>query len=177
MPELRLENVSKLYKAEKKRKEYAVRDLSLTVTQGEFVFLIGSSGAGKSTMLKLMGGEISPDRGAVYLDGSLNVRQPPYAFENGPFIRAVFVFPLDRNGCSSYNNNRTKFLYGGFPMTGWTLFFTLLGAAILTAQLFRFIDLIERPARRSRKAVCLPAAWNVRLWASLSKKTWMSWRS
>lgn len=62
-------------------------------------------------------------------------------------------------------------------MTGWTLFFTLFGAAILTAQLFRFIDLIERPARRSRKAVCLPAAWNVRLWASLSKKTWMSWRS
>lgn len=68
MPELRLENVSKLYKAEKKRKEYAVRDLSLTVTQGEFVFLIGSSGAGKSTMLKLMGGEIAPDEGAVYID-------------------------------------------------------------------------------------------------------------
>lgn len=62
-------------------------------------------------------------------------------------------------------------------MTGWTLFFTLLGAAILTAQLFRFIDLIEQPARRSRKAVCLPAAWNVRLWAILSKKTWTSWRS
>ena len=74
MPELRLENVSKLYKAEKKRKEYAVRDLSLTVTQGEFVFLIGSSGAGKSTMLKLMGGEISPDRGAVYLDGGNLIR-------------------------------------------------------------------------------------------------------
>ena len=68
MPELRLENVSKLYKAEKKRKEYAVRDLSLTVTQGEFVFLIGSSGAGKSTMLKLMGGEISPDEGMVLVD-------------------------------------------------------------------------------------------------------------
>ena len=74
MPELRLENVSKLYKAEKKRKEYAVRDLSLTVTQGEFVFLIGSSGAGKSTMLKLMGGEIPPDKGAVYLDGGNLIR-------------------------------------------------------------------------------------------------------
>lgn len=74
MPELRLENVSKLYKAEKKRKEYAVRDLSLTVTQGEFVFVIGSSGAGKSTMLKLMGGEISPDKGAVYLDGGNLIR-------------------------------------------------------------------------------------------------------
>lgn len=55
-------------------------------------------------------------------------------------------------------------------MTGWTLFFTLLGVAILTAQLFRLIDLIERPARRSRKAACLPAAWNVRLWDSLDKK-------
>lgn len=74
MPELRLENVSKLYRAEKKRKEYAVQDLNLTVTQGEFVFLIGSSGAGKSTMLKLMGGEISPDKGAVYLDGGNMIR-------------------------------------------------------------------------------------------------------
>ena len=44
------------------------------VTQGEFVFLIGSSGAGKSTMLKLMGGEISPDKGAVYLDGGNMIR-------------------------------------------------------------------------------------------------------
>ena len=71
MPEVRLENVSKLYKSEDKRdkrKYYAVRELSLKVEQGEFVFLIGSSGAGKSTMLKLIGGEISPDEGAVFVD-------------------------------------------------------------------------------------------------------------
>ena len=37
-------------------------------------------------------------------------------------------------------------------MTGWTLFFTVLGVAILTAQLFRLIDLIERPARHTRRA-------------------------
>lgn len=36
-------------------------------------------------------------------------------------------------------------------MTGWTLFFTLLGVAFVTAQLFRIIDAIERPARRSRR--------------------------
>ncbi len=35
-------------------------------------------------------------------------------------------------------------------MTGWTLFFVLVGAAFLTAQLFRFIDFIERPARPAR---------------------------
>lgn len=68
MPEVRLEHASKLYTAENKRKQYAVRDLSLTVSQGEFVFLIGSSGAGKTTMLKLIGGEIPPDEGSVFVD-------------------------------------------------------------------------------------------------------------
>ena len=43
MPVLRMENASKRYKTDKKQVQYAVRDLSLTVEQGEFVFLIGSS--------------------------------------------------------------------------------------------------------------------------------------
>ena len=71
MPVIRMENASKYYKSEDKRdkrKHYAVREVDFTVQQGEFVFLIGSSGAGKSTMLKLIGGEISPDEGAVYVD-------------------------------------------------------------------------------------------------------------
>ena len=70
MPEVRMEKVSKIYKTEDKRKQYAVRDLEFAVQQGEFVFLSGSSGAGKSTMLKLIGGEISPDEGAVYVDNA-----------------------------------------------------------------------------------------------------------
>lgn len=68
MPEIRMEKVSKIYKTEDKRKHYAVRELDFTVQQGEFVFLIGSSGAGKSTMLKLIGGEIAPEEGTVYVD-------------------------------------------------------------------------------------------------------------
>ena len=35
-------------------------------------------------------------------------------------------------------------------MTGWSFFFIALGVAFLTAQLFRVIDIIERPARRPR---------------------------
>ena len=45
-------------------------------------------------------------------------------------------------------------------MTGWSLFFTFLGVAFLTVQLFRLIDLIERPSRRPaalRKT--LPEPW------------------
>lgn len=63
-------------------------------------------------------------------------------------------------------------------MTGWTLFFTIVGVAFLTAQLFHLIDFIERPTRR--RAACrktLPAAWNVRLWNALDEKPWMSWKS
>ena len=67
MAELRLEQVSKRY-VEDRRALYALKNISLTIEQGEFVFLIGSSGAGKSTMLKLIGGEISPDEGAVFVD-------------------------------------------------------------------------------------------------------------
>ena len=64
-------------------------------------------------------------------------------------------------------------------MTGWTLFFTLVGVAFLTAQLFRLLELIERPAPRSRAACrrTLPAAWNVRLWNALNEKPWTSWKS
>ena len=71
MAVIRLENASKLYRSEDKkdkRKYYAVQELNVTIEQGEFVFLIGSSGAGKSTMLKLIGGELTADEGAVYVD-------------------------------------------------------------------------------------------------------------
>ena len=36
-------------------------------------------------------------------------------------------------------------------MTGWTLFFILVGVTYLTAQLFRVIDAIERPAPHSHR--------------------------
>ncbi len=64
-------------------------------------------------------------------------------------------------------------------MTGWTLFFVILGVAFLTAQLFRLMDFIEGPAR-GRTEACrrnLPAAWNVRLWRALNERRWTSWKS
>ena len=65
-----------------------------------------------------------------------------------------FDIPLDTNDCSSYSMDRTKVLIKEESlMTGWTFFFILVGAALLTAQLFRAIDAIERPARRSRRRV------------------------
>ena len=62
-------------------------------------------------------------------------------------------------------------------MTAWTLFLTIVGVAFLTAQLFRLIDLIERPSRRSRREMALPATWNIRLWDSLLNTRWTFWKS
>src|SRR5437763_205762 len=46
----------------------ALRDVSLSVRPGEFVFLIGPSEAGKTTLLKLVHGALRPNRGRVRVD-------------------------------------------------------------------------------------------------------------
>lgn len=68
MPKITLENVTKVYQAD--RRVEAVSDVNLTIEQGEFVFLTGSSGAGKSTVLNLISGQLSPSRGRVLLDST-----------------------------------------------------------------------------------------------------------
>ncbi|MBE7000510.1 MAG: cell division ATP-binding protein FtsE [Clostridia bacterium] len=49
--------------------EFAIRGVSFTVEEGDFLFICGESGAGKSTMIKLMTGEIKPTEGRVTING------------------------------------------------------------------------------------------------------------
>ena len=48
----------------------AIRDISLTVADGELVTIVGPSGCGKSTLLRCMAGLLAPTAGRVVLDGS-----------------------------------------------------------------------------------------------------------
>ena len=48
---------------------FAVEDISLQVTQGEFIAIVGPSGCGKSTFMKLTTGLKMPSRGTIHIDG------------------------------------------------------------------------------------------------------------
>ena len=55
----------------------AVRDLSLTINDGEFVVLLGPSGAGKTTTLRLISGLERPDNGSISINGRDVTSDPP----------------------------------------------------------------------------------------------------
>jgi len=77
---IRLENVTKTYK----NGTMAVRNMSVDIAKGEFVFLVGSSGSGKSTFLRLVTKEEQPEIGQIWVAGKELGALTPWKV---PFLR------------------------------------------------------------------------------------------
>lgn len=73
--------------------ETVLDNLSLSIRDGEFVTLLGSSGCGKTTTLRIIAGFIEPDAGSVFFDGVPVNGIPPYKRPVNTIFQKYALFP------------------------------------------------------------------------------------
>jgi len=93
-----------------------LQDVNLTVNKGEFVYLVGKTGTGKSSLLKTLYGELTLTEGEATVAGfglrTLDWRKVPYLRRTLGVVFQDFQLLTDRNV-----NNNLKFV---LRATGWT---------------------------------------------------------
>src|SRR5690554_3931956 len=87
-PIVRIENVTKTFGS-----TYAVDDISLNIHRGEFFSLLGASGCGKTTLLRMLGGFETPTSGRIYIDGQDVTHVPPYLRPINMMFQSYALFP------------------------------------------------------------------------------------
>ena len=112
-PPLELLDVSKVY-GEAQLAVQALRGVTLTVHEGEFVAVMGPSGSGKSTLLQLAGGVESPSAGCVSICGRALVGQSSAARAQARLGAVGYVFgrnvwrPATTGGNRSWTDWRSQ---------------------------------------------------------------------
>ena len=76
---------------------HALRGISLTITEGEFVTIMGTSGSGKSTLLNTLGCLDTPTSGEYYLDG-------------------IAVRSMDKNARATLRNRKIGFVFQNYNL-------------------------------------------------------------
>jgi branched-chain amino acid transport system ATP-binding protein len=108
----------------------AIRGVSMTVSEGEIVTVLGANGAGKTTLLKTATGALDSNKGQVLLDGEeIQCRDPDWVARKGiahvPEGREVFPFltVAENLAMGAYNRDDmgavardTETVYGYFPV-------------------------------------------------------------
>ena len=87
-PLVRIKGVSKRYGS-----FTAVNDVSLDVVKGEMFALLGGSGCGKTTLLRMLAGFETPDMGTILIDGEDMAKIPAYARPVNMMFQSYALFP------------------------------------------------------------------------------------
>ena len=89
---LEIKNIFKTFNAGTVNEKVALRGVSLTLNDGDFVTVIGGNGAGKSTLLNSVAGVFPVDEGSIVIDGVDLTALPDY--KRAAFIGRVFQDPM-----------------------------------------------------------------------------------
>jgi putrescine transport system ATP-binding protein len=87
-PFVQIENVSKLY-----GDVTAVNGVDLNIYRGEFFALLGASGCGKTTLLRMLAGFETPNAGRIFIDGVDMASIPPYRRPVNMMFQSYALFP------------------------------------------------------------------------------------
>ncbi|RLT92967.1 ABC transporter ATP-binding protein [Ketobacter sp.] len=87
-PIVQIKQVSKNFDA-----VYAVDDISLDIYRGEFFSLLGASGCGKTTLLRILAGFEQPSSGRIFIDGQDMTDVPAYARPVNMMFQSYALFP------------------------------------------------------------------------------------
>ncbi len=87
--------LERVYKSYTHGRSYVVNDVSMTISEGEFLILLGSSGSGKTTLLKMINRLIQPSSGIIEVDGRniLDVDKIKLRRSIGYVFQGVGLFP------------------------------------------------------------------------------------
>ncbi len=87
----------------------AIDDVSIDIGHGEFFSLLGSSGCGKTTLLRMLAGFESPSSGEIYIDGQPMSEVPPHMRPVNMVFQSYAIFPhLDVRDNIAYGLRKQK---------------------------------------------------------------------
>ena len=88
MADVKLQNISKSF-----GKIEAVKDLTLTIANGEFLVLLGPTGAGKTTTLRLIAGLETPNSGSIFIAGQNMTAETPAMRDVAMVFQQYSLYP------------------------------------------------------------------------------------
>ena len=89
---VRLENITKIFSKGTIDEKVAIDGITLHIRKGDFITIIGSNGAGKTTVLNLTAGTFAPDEGDIFIDDSRVTRLPEH--RRAKYLGRIFQDPL-----------------------------------------------------------------------------------